>query len=88
MVEPDPLKIRYREALILSVQEMVKSARQPGREIIAALAKEHAAPADQAAFAEMLAAALKHLHEGSIARYRLRCSEYLAWERSGRQENV
>jgi len=37
MVEPDPLKIKYREAL-------------------------------------------HQLHEGSVARYRLRRSEYLAWQ--------
>lgn len=36
--------------------------------------------ADQAAFAEMLATALQQLHEGCIARYRLRRSEYRAWQ--------
>ncbi|WP_169929035.1 hypothetical protein [Macromonas bipunctata] len=32
------------------------------------------------AFAELLASALQQLHEGSVARYRLRRSEYLAWQ--------
>lgn len=79
MVEPDPLKIRYREALIQAVQAVVKGLRRPTPDVITALSKEYAAAADQAALAELLAAALKQLHEGSIARYRLRRSEFLAW---------
>lgn len=80
MVEPDPLKIRYREALIEAVQSVVKGLRQPTPEVIAALATEHASEPDQAAFAQVLADALKQLHEGSVARYRLRRSDFSAWE--------
>ena len=80
MVEPDPLKIKYREALIQAVQAVVKGLRQPGQAVIAELARDHAAAIDQAAFAEMLTATLQQLHEGSIARYRLRRSEYMAWQ--------
>ncbi|MEY2685384.1 MAG: hypothetical protein RJA09_2528 [Pseudomonadota bacterium] len=80
MVEPDPLKIRYREALIQSVQAVVKGPTFPHQGVIAQLSAKHADKADQAAFAEMLVAALQQLHEGSIARYRLRRSEYLAWQ--------
>jgi hypothetical protein len=36
--------------------------------------------ADHAALTRMLAEALQQLHEGSVARYRLRRSEYLAWQ--------
>jgi len=80
MVEPDPLKIKYREALIQAVQAVVKGLRQPSPAVIAEVAQDHAEEADQAAFREMLAAALRQLHEGSIARYRLRRSEYIAWQ--------
>lgn len=82
MVEPDPLKIRYREALILAVQAVIKGLRPPSPEVIAELAKEYAAKPDETAFAEMLTAALQQLHEGSIARYRLRRSEYIAWQQA------
>ena len=34
---------------------------------------------DRDAFIQMLTEALYQLHEGSIARYRLRRSEYIAW---------
>ena len=80
MVAPDPLKIKYREALIHAVQAVVKGLRQPSAAMLAEVAREHAAEADQAAFVEMLSTALQHLHEGSIARYRLRRSEYIAWQ--------
>jgi Fic/DOC family len=80
MVEPDPLKIRYREALVQAVQAVVKGPTFPRQGVIAQLSAEHADKVDQAAFAEMLVAALQQLHEGSIARYRLRRSEYLAWQ--------
>jgi hypothetical protein len=79
MVEPDPLKIKYREALIQAVQAVVKGLRQPGQNVIAELTQEHAAEVDRMAFEQMLTSALHQLHEGSIARYRLRRSEYLAW---------
>lgn len=50
--------------------------------LLAALACEHTDTADQAAFTQMLATALDQLHEGSIARYRLRRSEDLAWQQT------
>ena len=80
MVEPDPLKIKYREALIQSVQAVVKGVKRPGRELIAQLSVAYAEEADRPAFTELLMTALQQLHEGSIARYRLRRSEYLAWQ--------
>lgn len=80
MVEPDPLKIKYREALIQAVQAVVKGLQPAAPEVVARLAEENAPVADRAAFAELLSAALKQLHEGSVARYRLRRSEYLAWQ--------
>lgn len=79
MVEPDPLKIRYRQALIHAVQDIVRGLRQPSPALTKKLARQHAAEPDREAFAGLLAAALEQLHEGSVARYRLRLSEYLAW---------
>ena len=80
MVEPDPLKIKYREALIQAVQTLVKAPRQPSPASVAEIAQAHASEADQAAFRQILTTALQQLHEGSIARYRLRRSEYIAWQ--------
>ncbi len=85
MVEPDPLKIKYREALIQAVQSIVKGLRQPGPVVIAEVAQDHATGDDQAAFRDLLTSALQQLHEGRIARYRLRRSEYIAWQHAQAQ---
>ena len=85
MVEPDPLKIKYREALIQAVQTIVKALRQPSPAVIAEMAQDYAAEADQTAFRNLLTAALQQLHEGGIARYRLRRSEYIAWQHAQAQ---
>ena len=85
MVEPDPLKIKYREALIQAVQAIVKGLRQPSTAVIAEVSQDYATEADQTAFRDLLTAALQQLHEGSIARYRLRRSEYIAWQHAQAQ---
>lgn len=80
MAEPDPLKIRYREALIEAVQSVVRQRHAPSPETIMRLATEFASATDQNAFAQLLNDALQQLHEGSVARYRLKRSDFLAWQ--------
>lgn len=79
---PDPLKIQYREALIQAVQTIVQGRRPASPATVAQLAQEHAQELHRAVFADLLTAALQQLHEGSIARYRLRRAEYLAWQQA------
>ena len=85
MVEPEPLKIKYREALIRAVQTVVKGLMQPSPETIAEVARDLATDADQVVFSRLLTEALQQLHEGSVARYRLRRSEYIAWRCASHQ---
>jgi uncharacterized membrane protein len=68
--------------LIRAVQAVIKGLRQPTPAVIAELAGEYAAESHQTRFAEMLKDALQQLHEGSIARYRLRRSEFIAWQQT------
>lgn len=82
MVEPDPLRIKYRQALIQAVQTVVKGLWKPSSAVIAKVAQDNATEADQAVFREMLTTALQQLHEGSVARYQLRRSEYMAWQQA------
>ena len=49
---------------------------------MADIATRYADQTDQAEFAQLLNTALQQLHEGSIARYRLRRSQYLAWQQT------
>ena len=80
MVEPNPLKIKYREALNQAVQAVVKGHLRPQPDVIAQVARDRVNGIDLEAFIQMLTDALNQLHEGGIARYRLRRSEYLAWQ--------
>ena len=80
MVEPNPLKIKYREELIQAVQGVVKGQLRPQPNVIAQVARDRVNGIDLEAFIQMLTDALNQLHEGGIARYRLRRSEYLAWQ--------
>ena len=74
------LKIKYREALIQSVQAIVKGQKPLTQETLAQLSSAHAEVADRETFEQLLVTAVQQLHEGSIARYRLRRSEFLAWQ--------
>jgi hypothetical protein len=60
---------------------VVKDLQAPSPDALATVVARMPVPtADQDAFTRMLAEALQQLHEGSVARYRLRRSEYLAWQ--------
>jgi hypothetical protein len=82
MVAPDPLKMKYRETLIEAVQTVVKGLLPISPNAIAKIAPKAVDKADREAFQTMLTDALHQLHEGSVARYRLRRSEYAAWQQA------
>ena len=79
MVKPDALKMKYREALIQAVQEVVIGLLKPEKELVEKVASKMVYGKDLEAFTHMLAQALSQLHEGNIALYRLRRTQYLAW---------
>jgi hypothetical protein len=80
MVDPDPMKIQYRDALIEAVQTLVKGQCKPTEKTIVKLARKFVPEPDQGGFARLLSEAVRQLHEGSVARYRLKRSEFLAWQ--------
>jgi len=79
MVAPNPLKIKYRETLIEAVQAVVKGQLKPQAQVISQISRELVEGADCDAFIQILTDELRHLHEGNIARYKLRRSAFLAW---------
>ncbi len=78
--EPDPLRLRYHEALRRVVGEIVRDNADVEARGIRQLAGDAVAPADMPAFVAMTINELLHLHEGNIARYRLRLSEFHRWQ--------
>jgi hypothetical protein len=83
--EPDPFRLQYRAALRDAIGSIIKSGEKPTDEAIRAHAR-HLVPADDLQrFCEVALQDLAGLHEGNIARYGLRPSEYRAWLSSRRQ---
>ena len=80
--EPDPFRIRYRLLITETVSEVVR-ARMSKVQAIAFVRKcatEQVPHEDQQRFIEVTETQLMSLHEGNIARYRLRPSEFQAWQ--------
>ncbi|MSP43253.1 MAG: Fic family protein [Alphaproteobacteria bacterium] len=81
--EPDPFRLRYRDPLAKVVAEIVRSRmdKQTAVAMIRHQAAENIVPEDIAKFIEIAETELMSLHEGNIARYRLRPSEFEAWKK-------
>jgi hypothetical protein len=80
VAEPDPVRLRQREALIVIVAEIVRSQQAPGEATVRAIAAGLVPPQDLDRVVELAMDDLTHLHEGNVTRYRLRLSEYRAWQ--------
>lgn len=82
--EPDPFRLRHRTAIARIVREVVQGnlAKARAAERIALAAKEIPEP-ERSRFIEVVETELRSLHDGNIARYRLRPSEFAAWRAAG-----
>jgi hypothetical protein len=79
LADPDPLRLRYRQELREIVADIVRSRRQDVLGAMERFADERIKARDREAFVEMVQDELKRLHPGTLARYRLRLSEFEAW---------
>jgi len=77
--QPDPFRLKYREVLRAVVADVVRRLEPVDVRRIRALAAPLVPPGDRDAFVAIAFNELQHLHEGSVARYRLRRSEYERW---------
>lgn len=80
LAEPDPLRLAWRELIKQTLRELVTQPdRDPLRHIQQSVAA-HVPAAAQADVEAMMVQELRRLHEGVLARYGLRPSEYAAWK--------
>lgn len=79
--EPDPFRLRHRALIAEVVAEVVRTGldKKGATALTRQRAAEHVPSEDQARFVEVVETELMSLHEGNIARYRLRPAEYQAW---------
>ena len=72
--QPDPFRLRYRDELTLLIREAVLG------EVPAAPTLESLPESDREQMKRVLAIELQALHDGNIARHRLRPSEFQEWK--------
>ncbi len=79
--EPDPFRLQYRQAIAQVVAEVVRERLNKSQAIqhVHRIAGERIPGQDRQRFIEVVETQLLSLHEGNIARYRLKPSEFLAW---------
>lgn len=79
--EPDPFRLQYRQQIAQAVADVVREKMNKPQAVshVRRCAQTEIAPPDRERFIETVETQLLSLHEGSIARYRLRPSEFQAW---------
>lgn len=84
--EPDPFRLRYRALIAEVVAAVVRAGmdRKGAAAQVRQSAAEQVRPVEQTRFIEVVETEIMSLHEGNIARYRLRPAEYRAWRESWR----
>lgn len=80
--EPDPFRLQYRPQITQAVTDVVrkKMSKLQAVSYVQQFAQAQIAPPDRERFIEIVETQLLSLHEGSIARYRLRPSEFQTWQ--------
>jgi len=84
MGEPDPFRLQYREQVKQHVQWVVNQRmdKRTASGWIGEQAQKEIQPGDRIKFIEVVELELCGLHEGNIARYRLRPSDLHEWNES------
>ena len=80
--EPDPFRFQYRSELREVVGRVIRGRIDKKRATawVAAWVQEHVDPEQSERFREVAERELLSLHEGNFARYRVRPSEFEAWQ--------
>lgn len=84
--EPDPFRLRYRTLIADLVSEVVSNVmdKKSAAVFVQRRARENVPHGDQPRLVEVVETALMSLHEGNIARYRLRPAQYQKWKTTWR----
>jgi hypothetical protein len=82
--EPDPFRLKYRQLLYDTVAKIVQSPlnRRSAAKFIKEQASAEVPLQDQERFIEVADSEILGLHDGNIARYRLRPSEFKRWRQT------
>ena len=82
--EPDPFRMQHRDSLREVVGEVVRRCmdKKQATILVGAWAQERVGAQERERFREVAEREIMGLHEGNFARYRIRPSEFGAWQRN------
>ena len=80
LAEPDPVRLAYRDVIKQTIHAVVTHAQDGALTVIARAVDAHVPEPDRAAVQAVTVDELRRLHEGVLARYGLRPSEFAAWK--------
>jgi hypothetical protein len=77
--EPDPFRLAHRQEFIDVIGTIVRDGLRPTAPVVTSLAARFLTGPELDQFIQIALRELEGLHEGNIARFRLRPSEFLRW---------
>ena len=80
LAEPDPLRLAWRDLIKQTIRELITDPALDALPCIQRAVAEHVPAVDRASVKALIVEELRRLHEGVLARYGLRPSEYTAWK--------
>lgn len=79
LAEPDPLRLAYRDVIKETVRQVVTHPEQDELDLVRRHVQTQVPAADRSDVETLVIEELRRLHEGVLARYGLRPSEYARW---------
>jgi Fic family protein len=80
LVEPDPLRLAWRDFIKQTIREVITQQELDPLSSIQRSVSQHIPEHEQPSVQALLVEELRRLHEGVLARYGLRPSEYAVWK--------
>jgi len=80
LAEPDPLRLAWRDFIKQAIREVITQPRVDPLSCVQRAVAERVPEDEQAAVQALIVEELRRLHEGGLARYGLRPSEFTAWK--------
>jgi hypothetical protein len=80
LAEPDPLRLAWRDFIKQTIREVITHPEREPLSCIQRAVAERVPEGEQASVQALTVEELRRLHEGVLARYGLRPSEYTAWK--------
>ena len=79
LAEPDPLRLYWRELIKKTIREVVLNPQAESIQIIERSVAQTVSESEQEAVTALIIEELRRLHEGVLARYALKPSDYQKW---------